>query len=77
MRVVNTDAKSHMAKAPEKCLHEAGRGKKRVYLEACLQQRRNFSPFVALVDGMMGVEATANLKRLASRLAIKWKQPYS
>ena len=23
MRVVNTDAKSHMAKAPEKCLQEA------------------------------------------------------
>ena len=48
-----------------------------MYLEACLQQRRHFSPFVALVDGLLGVEATANLKRLASCLATKWKQSYS
>ena len=48
-----------------------------MYLEACLQQRRHFSPFVASVDGLLGVEATANLKRIASRLATKWRQPYS
>ena len=75
MRVVNTDAKSHMAKDPGKCLQEAERGKKWMYLEAFLQQRRHFSPFVASVDGLLGVEATATLKRLASRLATKWKQP--
>ena len=77
MIVVNTDAKSHMSKAPEKCLHEAERGKERMYLAACLHQRRNFSPFVASVDGLLGVEATATLKRLSSRLSTKWKQPYS
>ena len=76
MRVVNTDAKSHSTKPPEKCLQEAERGKKRMYLEACLQQRRHFSHFVASVDGLMGVEATATLKRLASRMATKWRQPY-
>ena len=77
MRVVNTDAKSHIAKAPEKCLHETEKGKKQIYLEECLQQRRHFSPFVASVDGLLGVEATATLKRLASLLTTKWKQPYS
>ena len=46
-------------------------------LEACLQQRQHFSPFVALVDGLLGLEATATLKRLASRMATKWKQSYS
>ena len=56
-----------------RCLHEAERGRKRMYLEACLQQRRHFSPFVASVDGMLGVEAAEILKRLASRLATKWK----
>ena len=76
MPVVNTDDKSHMSKAPEKCLQEAERGKKWMYLEACLQQRRHFSPFVALVDGLLGVEVTATLKRLASHLATKWNQPY-
>ena len=76
MRVVNTDAKSHMTKATEKCLQEAERGKKRMYLEACLQQRQHFPPFVASADGLMGVETTENLKRLVISLATKWKQPY-
>ena len=44
-----------------------------MYLEDCLQQRRHFSPFVASVDGLLGVEATATLKRIAIRLDTKWK----
>ena len=48
-----------------------------MYLVACVHQRQNFSPFVASVDGHLWVEATATLKRIASRLASKWKQPYS
>ena len=60
-----------MKKDPEKCLQEAERGKKWMYLEACLQQRRHFSHFVASVDGLLGVEATSTLKRLANRLATK------
>ena len=77
MRVVNTDAKSYWGRTPEKCMEEAEKGKKKMYLEACLQQRRHFSTFVASVDGLLGVEATATLKRIASRLASKWKQTYS
>ena len=46
-----------------------------MYLEACLQQRKHLSPFIASVDGLMGLEVTSTLKRLASRLATKWKQP--
>ena len=48
-----------------------------MYLEDCLQQRRHFSPFVASVDGLLGVEATATLKRIAIRLATKRKKSYS
>ena len=77
MRVMNTDALSYVRRSLEKCLQEAKRGKKKMYLEACLQQRRHFSPFVALVDGLMGVEATATLKMITSRLATKWRQSYS
>ena len=47
MRVVNTDALLYVRNTPEKCLHKAERGKKKMYLEACLQQRQHFSPFVA------------------------------
>ena len=32
MRVVNTDAKSHSAKTPEKCLQESEQAKKNMYL---------------------------------------------
>ena len=77
IHVVNTDSMLHRTNEPERCLQEAEMGEERMYLEACLHQRRNFSPFVTSVDGLLGVEATATLKRLASRLATKWKQPYS
>ena len=77
MRVVNTDTLSYLKKAPEKCLHEAEKWKKKMYMKACLQQRQHFSPFVASVDRLLGMEATATLKRIASRLATKWRQPYS
>ena len=71
MYVVNTDALTHRTKDPEKCLHEADRGEKNMYMEACLQKHRHFSPFVALFDGLLGVEAMDILKRLSSRLATK------
>ena len=77
MRVVKTYAKSHSAKTPEKCLQEAERAKKKMYLEACLQQGQQFCPFVASVDRIMGVELMVTLKRLASGLATKWQQLYS
>ena len=75
MRVVNTDAKSHLVNQPEQCLQEAYRAKKRMYLEACLQQRRHFSTCVTSLDGLLLVEATATLKKIASHLATKWRQP--
>ena len=77
MRVVNTDTKSHAGKPLEKCLQETDMGKKRVYLEACLQQRKKFSPFSAAVDGLLGMEVTAILNRIYSHLATNWYQPYS
>ena len=77
MRVLNTDTKSYWEKSPKKCLEEADKSKKKMYLEACLQQRRHLSPFVASVDGILGVEVTSTLKSIAICLASKWKQPYS
>ena len=77
MRVMNTDAKYYWQKSPEKCLEEADKSKENIYLQRCLRQRRHFSPFVASVDGILGVEATATLKRIVNRLASKWRQSYS
>ena len=39
IRVMNTDAKPQAAKKPEKCIQEAERAKKKMYLGACLHQR--------------------------------------
>ena len=76
MRAVNIDAKYYLAKPPEKCLQEAEKAKKKMYLEACLQKCRHFLPFVASVDGIMEGEAADTLKRIASHLATKWLKPY-
>ena len=77
MRIVKTDAKYHSVKTPEKCLQEAERAKKKMYLEAFPQQHRKFSPFVASIDRLLWVEVTATLESIASCLATKWRQPYS
>ena len=69
--VVNTDTKSHSVKTLEKCLQEAERANKKMYLEARLQQRQHFSPFVTSVDGLLVVEVSATLKMIAIHLAKK------
>ena len=50
--------------------------KKKMYLEECLQQCRKISPFVTSIDGILGVEAADNLKRIATRLTTKWHKLY-
>ena len=77
MRAMDTDAKSSWEKSPKKCLEEAEKSKKNMYLEAFLQQHWHFSQFFASVDGQLGAEETATLKRISSRLASKWRQSYS
>ena len=77
IRVTDTDCPSYRGRAPEKVLAKHEREKKAKYNAACLARRRSFTPLVFSVDGMMGAEATAATKRLASRLASKWKRPYS
>ena len=61
MRVVNTYAKSYLEKTLAKCLQEAERAKNKMYLEVCLRQRRHFSPYVASVYRLLGVEAMYTL----------------
>jgi hypothetical protein len=54
-RVTDTDAKSYSKRDPAKVLVESQeKEKKRKYLEACLERRRHFTPFVCSVDGMLG-----------------------
>jgi hypothetical protein len=77
IRVVSLDAPSHISTDSHKVLQQNEIAKKAKYLDACLQQRKHFAPFVISTDGLLGTEAKQILQRLANRLADKWSQPYS
>ena len=76
MCVVNTDAKSYLTKKLERFIQDAAKAKESIYLEACLYQRRHFSPFVDSIGWLMYVEVEATLKRIYRLLVTNWHQPY-
>jgi hypothetical protein len=65
IRIANVDSGSYLTLTPEKvlCRQEMEKKKKKKYLQACLDQRRNFTPFVSSTDRLMGREATALVKQ--------------
>jgi hypothetical protein len=77
IRVTDTDAHTYRALTPRKVLAKHEKEKKDKYVEHCLARRRHFTPLVFSVDGLRGIEAEAASKRLASRLAAKWRRTYS
>ena len=77
VRVTDTDAPSQRNVDPAKILKKHERAKKAKYNDLCLARRRTFTPLVFSVDGLLGVEASAAMKRLATLLTGKWHQPYS
>ena len=62
---------------PEKDLAKAEKEKRDLYLQACLERRKNFTPMVYSAYGIPGVEALAAQKRLAALLSYKLKREYS
>ena len=74
--VVDTDARSYLARSPRDVLCSAG-GEKRKYLQACQNRRATFTPLCVSVDGMLGSEAEFFVKRLSDFLAARWERPYS
>ena len=77
MNVMNNDAISYQSKPPEKGLETADQENKKKYLHTFINERWNFTHFVASVDGLLGVDAEVTLERIARRLTSKWKYPYS
>jgi hypothetical protein len=71
VRITDTDAASYRGQPPKKVLAKDRDN------QACLDRRRQLTPLVFLVDGMSGIKAKAAGKKLASRLASRWKRPYS
>ena len=78
VKVVDTDAPSHHTRSPEAILESGAKEKKRIYEQAVVEWRGNFTSIVLLVDGLLHREAEHFLKRMgmAANLAHKWK-PYS
>jgi hypothetical protein len=76
LRVTDTDAPSY-TRNPASILRSKEKEKKPKYLEACLEQRRHFTPCMVSTDGIMGHEASTFAKHLSTKLAKKWQKPYS
>ena len=77
IRIGNLDAGSYLRMVPEKALAKVEKEKNDLYLQACLERRRTFTPMVYSADGIPGAEALAAQKRLAALLSYKLKQEYS
>ena len=77
IQIFNLDVGSYLQMTPENALAKAKKEKKDLYLQACLERRRTFTPMVYSVDKIPGAEALAALKRLAALLSYKLKQEYS
>jgi hypothetical protein len=77
VRITDTDQPSNRNTDPTKVLLRHEKEKKDKYGAHCIARRRTFTPLVFSVDGLLGKEAKAASKRLASTLAGKWKRSYS
>ena len=77
IRIVNLDAGSYLRMTPEKALSKEEKEKKDLYLQACLDRRRTFTPMFYSAEGIPGGEALAAKKRLAALLSYKLKREYS
>ena len=77
VRVTDTDQPSYKKRDPEKVLASQEIAKRRVYEPPCNDRRRDFTPLVFSIDGLMGKEAVSASRQLAKKLAGKWNRPYS
>ena len=74
LEFVNLDAGSYLRMTPEDALAKAEKENKDMYLQACLERRRTFTPLVYSADGIPGAEALAAQKRFVALLSYKLKQ---
>ncbi len=69
---MDTDARSYCRKNFEKVLEQQEKEKKDKCLRNCLEMRKDFTPMVYSVNGIVGLEAQNAGKRLTTHLAGKW-----
>ena len=77
IRVVDTDALSYRAHAPQDILHISEMDKKHKYSQACQDRRASFTPICVSIDGLvLGKETDFFLHSLCEFLCAKWEQPF-
>ena len=64
IRMINLNVVSYLRMTPEKALAKSEKENKDLYLQVCLERRRNFTPMVYSADGILGAESLAAQKRL-------------
>ena len=77
VHVTDTNSPSYKAHNPLTILARQEKAKKDKYVQPCIERRRQFTPLVFSVDGLVATEAEAACKHLAAKLAEKWKEQYS
>ena len=60
IRIVNLDVGYYLRMTPEKAFAKAEKEQKDLYLQACLERRRTFTPMVYSANGIPGAEALAD-----------------
>ena len=76
IQIFNLDAVSYLRMTLEKALAKVEKENNDLYLQACLEHRRTFTPMVYSADGIPGAEAVAAQKRLAALLRYNLKREY-
>ena len=77
IRIVNLDVVSDLCMKTKKALAKAEKDNKNLYLQACLERRRSFTPIVYSADRIPGAESLDSHKRLAALRSFKIKLQYS
>jgi hypothetical protein len=77
IRFTETSSPTYQMKDPIKVLEASERLKKNKLLQPCLNQRRQCTPFIVSVDGLIGKETKMVLKVLAEITATKAVKMYS
>ena len=77
IRVIATDTPSYRRCSLVSVLDSGAVEKKRVYCSAVEDRRRNFTPFVLSVDGLLQHETSHFVKCLSASLVLRWEKPFS
>lgn len=72
VRLTDTDQPSYVGKKVESVLLLHEREKKGKYLEDCIEARKDFTPFISSVDGVLSREAHLFIKQLIRFQFQKW-----